>query len=116
MRFSLTAVALACITVLGASPVAAQAPDGQAVYRENCRVCHGPAGRPAARMVTQLPRLPSLADSTFMRGRSEDSIVAVVRRGAGRDMKGFKDTLSPEEMAAVARYIKGLGAQAPRTP
>jgi mono/diheme cytochrome c family protein len=116
VRFWLITLGLACATALSASPIAAQAPDGQAVYRDNCRACHGAAGKPAARMVTQFPKMPNLADSAFMRGRSEDSIVVVLRRGVGRDMKSFKDKLSPQEMAAVARYVRGLAGQAPKTP
>ena len=116
MKFTLFALCLASITALSAVPLAAQVPDGQAIYRENCRACHGAAGKPVARMVNAFPKIPNLADSAFMRVRSEDSIMVVLRHGAGRDMKSFKDKLSPPEMAAVARYIRSLAGQEPKRP
>ena len=42
----------------------------------------------------------------FFANRSQDSIVAVLNHGAGKDMKSFKDKLSPAEIAAVAKYLK----------
>ncbi len=105
VRFSLTTLGLACATALGAAPIAAQAPDGQAIYREECRNCHGAAGKPTQRALTQYKKIPTL-DATFLATRSQDSIVAVLHHGLGKDMKSFKDKLSPEEIAAVARYVR----------
>jgi mono/diheme cytochrome c family protein len=53
-------------------------------------------------------------DSAYLTGRSEDSIVAVLRSGVGRDMKSFKEKLSPEQMHAVAAYLRVLAK--PATP
>ena len=92
----------------GAPRAAAQEPDGAALYRQNCRSCHGGTGVAPARMVALYPTLKTLADSAFLRGRSVDSIAAVIRRGAGKDMKPFADRLSSQEILAIARFVKTL--------
>ena len=97
---------LAVVCALGAGRAAAQTPDGQALYREQCRTCHGATGKPTQRALGQYPKMPTLSDSTFLAARSVDSLGAVIRRGVGKDMKAFKDRLTPEEIAAIARYVK----------
>ena len=100
---------------LGASRAAAQAPDGATLYRENCRSCHGATGVAPQRMRTVYKTIPNL-DSAFLAKRSEDSVAAVIRNGAGRDMKGFKDKLTADEILAIAKHVRGFAAPAPKTP
>ena len=110
-------IALVLITgVAVARPARAQAPDGQALYRRECRSCHGANGVPPQRARDEYEHIPSFADSTFMAQRSDDSLVAVMRHGVGRgrDMKSFTDKLTPEEMRAVAQYVRTFSRR--RTP
>lgn len=95
----------------GAAGVAAQEPDGRALYLRHCRTCHGAKGTPSQRIISLYPALKTLADSSFLAGRSTDSIVAVMRRGIG-DMKPFADKLSAEQMLAVAKFVKTLASPA----
>jgi mono/diheme cytochrome c family protein len=68
-------------------------------------------------MIAVYASLPkSIGDSAYLRTRSVDSIAAVIRRGAGRDMKGFADRLSPEEVLAVAKFLKSLASDSTRAP
>jgi mono/diheme cytochrome c family protein len=67
-------------------------------------------------MVAIYPTLKALGDSAFLRTRSVDSIVAVLRRGVGRNMKSFTDRLSPAEMTAVATFVKSLASDSTRAP
>ena len=108
--------ALAVLGLALALPIglAAQAPDGQALYREHCRTCHGTTGAPTQRARTQYGKIPNLADAAFLAGRSVDSLVAVLEHGSGKDMKSFKEKLSHDQMVAVAQYVKTLAQ--PRTP
>ena len=76
------------LLMLGTAVAAAQTPDGAAVYRQHCRTCHGGTGTPSQRMLGLYPKLKTLSDSTRMANLSVDSIVALVRKGAG-DMKPF---------------------------
>src|SRR5512141_1173832 len=68
---------------LCASSGAAQAPDGQALYRQYCRTCHGLTGTPPQQMLRIYSTLAPL-DSTFLASRSQDSVVAVLRDGIGQ--------------------------------
>jgi mono/diheme cytochrome c family protein len=96
----------------GAAQTPAPAPDGAALYQANCRACHGPSGVPPQRMVAIYKELAPL-DSAFLAARSEDSLVAALRDGIGK-MKGYKEKLTPEQIAAIAKYVKTLAA--PATP
>ena len=98
---------------LCASSGAAQTPDGQALYQQYCRTCHGPTGTPSPQMLRIYTTLAPL-DSAFLAGRSQDSLVAVLRDGIGQ-MKGYKEKLTPEQMVAVARYVESFAAPA-KTP
>jgi mono/diheme cytochrome c family protein len=97
----------ATLTVLAASGSAAQTPDGKLVFETHCQKCHGPAGRPSAGIKKLLPEIP-LWDAAFFAKRSEEDILNVLRNGKGKNMKPFSDRLKPEEMVAVARYIRTL--------
>lgn len=117
------AVALGAVLglCLWASSAAAQAsaasaePDGAALFRQNCKSCHGAKGVPPARMVTLYPTLKTLADSTEQAHLTEQAIVGVLQHGKGKDMKPFTDKLSAAEMAAVAKFVKTLASPAPST-
>ena len=115
MKCPLLSIGMALVLVFAARNAAAQAsaPDGQALYRENCRSCHGTAGVPPQRMTTLYKNLRAF-DSTFFAHRSEDSVVAVLQHGAGRDMKSYKDKLTPEQIRAVAKYVQTLARPAPK--
>lgn len=87
---------------------AAQEPDGQAVFRENCKSCHGINGVPPEREREKYKKLRTLGDSGFVAALSQDSIVTIVTKGIDKNMKSFSDKLSEPEIRAVAGYIKQL--------
>lgn len=103
---SMTAVLLAASAAL--STAAAQASDGKAIYNENCRKCHGVIGTPPKTMKTKYPKIATF-DEEFVAKRSDDSVVKVLIRGKGDDMKSFKDKMTEDEMKAVAKYVRELG-------
>ena len=100
---------------LGVSRAEAQQPDGAALYKQHYRSCHGALGVPTARMATLYPKMKSLADSAYLASLSTDSIVTVTRDGIG-DMKPYKDKMSADQIAAVARYVKTLADSTARQP
>lgn len=91
---------------------AAQTPDGKTVYLANCKKCHGVRGTPPKSMREQFPKI-AMFDAAFCAKHSEDSIVTVLIKGKGEDMKSFKGKLTPAEMVAVAKYVHEL-AEKPR--
>ena len=90
----------------------AQAPEGKALYDENCKKCHGVIGTPPKNMKAKYPKIATF-NPEFITKRSDDSVVKVLTNGKSEDMKSFKDKLSPEEMRAVAKYVREL-AEKPR--
>jgi len=110
------AVGIAISLAVGTRAAAAQSPDGEALYRQHCRTCHGGKGTPTQRMVGLYPTLKTLADSALLAGLSVDSIVAILKKGAGKDMKSFSEKMTPDQMAAVAQFVKTLGSGAARQP
>lgn len=88
----------------------AQAPDGKALYEENCRKCHGVRGVPPKAIKEKFPKVQML-DDVFLSKVNDDSLVKIMIKGVGKaeDMKSFKDKLTPAEMAAVAKYIREIG-------
>lgn len=89
----------------------AQGRDGKTVYEASCRRCHGVIGTPPKTMKAKFPKIATF-DAAFVTSHSEDSIVKILVKGKGEDMKSFKDSLSTEEMTAVAKYVRELGQKA----
>ena len=85
---------------------AAQGPDAQALYGENCKKCHGVLGTPPKTMKAKYSKIATF-DAAFLVGRNEDSVEKVLTKGVAKDedMKSFKDKLSKEEIGAVAKYV-----------
>lgn len=109
MRLRLCIFGIGLALALASRPIAAQEADSASLYRENCRTCHGTAGKPTQRALSQYPRIPTM-DSAFVSARSVDSIVTILTHGKGKDMKSFKDKLTPAQMRAVAEYVRAMGA------
>lgn len=87
--------------------------DGRAIYLKNCRTCHGATGDPNSENRRKYPKIKALNDSTFMHGISDDSLLTVLKKGAGKDMKPWNDKLSAPEMAALIKYVRTLPAKKP---
>jgi mono/diheme cytochrome c family protein len=103
MRPLLVAVALAVPAIAtAAAPVTpAQA---KALYQKHCEKCHGPDGHAA-----QLGQGMSFADGEWTEGSDLRAVVEVITDGVqGTGMLPFKDKLTPEEIRALAKYVRTL--------
>lgn len=92
----------AASAVAGPGGTAAAAPDGRALYAEQCAACHGDAGEgsygPAFRGGAMVTAFPSASDQA----------VVVAGGRPGTSMRGFADKLTPEQIDAVVAYTRGL--------
>lgn len=104
MRSAVVSVALFGALVVGARAVATQGPDGAALYKQDCATCHGANGAPAPAMGKALG-VPTF-DAALFTKVSQDSMLAVLKNGSGKNMKSFKDKLSADQMTAVIKYIR----------
>lgn len=80
---------------------AAQAADAKATFTSKCTVCHGADGKGTSAMAKKL----GVKDLTVTK-LSVAEIEAMIAKGKGK-MTGFEGKLSPEEIKAVAGFVKG---------
>jgi mono/diheme cytochrome c family protein len=111
----ITAIATLTIAITSASHFATaatmrQEPAGKAPYEENCRKCHGVVGIPPKAIKAKFPKIGTFNEQFFDK-RSGDSVVKILEKGKGQDMKSFKDKLSIAQMVAVASYIRTFGTK-----
>jgi mono/diheme cytochrome c family protein len=116
MKHLLSFVSAALLLPGGAPALQAQAPDGQAIYRQECKSCHGVTGVPPARAKEQYAKIKALGEDGFVARLTTDSIMTILRKGIGKDMKSFTGKLSESEMAAVAAYVKELAERRKARP
>ena len=96
-----------------AARLAAQAPaptTPKDLYDANCKKCHGVLGTPPKAMKEQFPKIATF-DAAFIAKHSQDSIVTILTKGKGEDMKPFKGKLTPAEMTAIATYVHQLATK-----
>jgi cytochrome c6 len=101
-KLALLLCALALIALAGA-PAAQAAADGKALYDAKCAMCHGKDGvaKPMAKGSA------NLNDPKYQEATTSDELVAVIENGKGK-MPGYKGKMKPEEITAVADYVKTL--------
>ena len=89
------------------------APDSRELYNKNCRQCHGTKGTPPKTMKAKFEHIADLSDTAHMAKISDDSLLVVIQKGIKdeKDMKGFADKLSPEEIKAIVAYVRSLSAK-----
>lgn len=85
-----------------------QGADGRMLYLKNCRQCHSATGMPSSETKAKYSKIKALNDSAFLASMSDDSVLTVIKKGAGKDMKPFADRMNNEEMIAVVKYVRTL--------
>lgn len=91
----------------GAIVLTQQQDDAKTLYDANCKKCHGVRGVPPKTMKAKYEKIATF-DAAFIATHSKDSIVTVLAKGKGEDMKSFKDKLTPAQMGMVAAYVHEL--------
>ena len=89
-----------------------QAVDGKDIYMKSCKECHGVLGAPTKASLRKYEKIQNFTDSSFFTKRKDSELVEAIEKGKGRDMKGFSEKLSKEEIHAVMLYIHTLAKKA----
>ena len=110
MKVRALMIGVALLTAGAARHASAQVADGKVLYEANCKKCHGALGTPPKAMKEQFAKIATF-DAAFIAKHSADSIVVVLTKGKGEDMKPFKGKMPPAEMAAVAHYVHDLATR-----
>lgn len=80
------------------------APDGKAIFQQKCSMCHGMDGKGFAAIKT-----PNLTDPKVQAAITDAQMLDTIKNGRkGTAMVGWDGKLSPEEMKAVADYMRSL--------
>jgi mono/diheme cytochrome c family protein len=82
--------------------------DSAAVYRAQCRVCHGEEAKgdgPAAAALT--PRPPDLTRLEHLRTMSDEELLQVLSVGKG-SMPGFDKILTQQELTDVVAWLRAM--------
>jgi cytochrome c6 len=103
-KFVVTLIALAI--VLGAAPMFADAtPDGAALYKSKCAMCHGADGKGQTAM-GKSQKLRDLASDDVQK-QTDQQIGDMILNGKGK-MPSYKGKLSNEEIKALVGFIRTL--------
>lgn len=83
--------------------------DGPGIYKASCNKCHGPDGQGKTKIGdkhrAEGKKMPDLTTSKL----ALDKITLVIENGVEKtSMKGYKEKLSAEQIAAVALYTKAF--------
>ena len=105
-RMKYIPVAALWLAALGASTSlqAAAAPDGKALFRERCGMCHQTIGMG----VSLLARRPGDTSKGLLEDRKDLSAIVVstvVRSGIGNMPRIARGEVSDRELAAIASYL-----------
>ena len=97
MKKTLTLMLVLAVAALAIPAWADATPDGAALYKSKCAMCHGASGEGKAAMKTvQFPKTLAEAD-----------IVKTLENGKNK-MPSFKGKLTPDEITQVAKFVKTL--------
>lgn len=81
--------------------------DGASIFTEKCSMCHGMNGKGYAAIKT-----PDFTDPKWQAAHPDKELRNALENGVpGTAMVSFKGKLSQEEMTAVLKYIRSLGAK-----
>ena len=95
------------VLLLLATPLLADAtPDGAAIFKSKCAMCHGPDGTGQTAMGKSL-KLRSLASQEVQK-QTDAELANIIANGKGK-MPAKKGTLSAEEIKQLVAHIRSLG-------
>ncbi len=86
---------------------AADQPDGAAVFKQRCSMCHGADGKGFPALKT-----PDFTDPKWQESIQDSELVETIKNGKkGTPMPAFGDKLSEDEIKAVVAHIRSLNSK-----
>jgi len=100
-------IAVAALGILIAAPaaMAGGGPDGAAIYKSKCAMCHGPDGAGQTPMGKNL-KLRDLRSAEVQK-QTDAELVKWIADGKGK-MPAYKGKLTPAEIDALVGFIRTL--------
>jgi mono/diheme cytochrome c family protein len=97
-------LALALLLLMAPQSLLAQS-GGEALYKQKCQVCHGPAGAGDTVMGKKLGAKD--LKSPEVQKQSDADITNVIKNGKDK-MKGFEGKLTNDEIKSLVAYVRDL--------
>ncbi|MCC6745477.1 MAG: c-type cytochrome [Acidobacteria bacterium] len=85
-----------------ATPQAEAAPSAARIFSSKCAGCHAPDGKGS------IGGAPNFADGAWQASRTDAALAASIRDGKGNLMPAWGKELTPAQIAALVRHIRGL--------
>jgi len=111
-RWFLAGVAAAAL----AAPTVARAAEKKTerLWKANCAACHGTEGKGDTEKGAQM-KIPDFTSAAWQKKATDDQIRGTIANGVSKtadgvkkEMDPFKDKLKPEQIDALAGYIRSL--------
>ena len=100
-------LASACLMFSALAVGAADQPDGAALYKQNCQMCHGADGKGFAALKT-----PDFTDPKWQGSKTDKEIAGVIKNGKqGTMMQAFGSKLKDDEIDALVKQIRSFKKQ-----
>jgi cytochrome c oxidase cbb3-type subunit III len=103
--FSISTILTAALLVGAAVQQAEEQPDGAAIFRAKCSMCHGVDGKGYPALKT-----PDFTSSKWQASVKDSEILDAIKNGKkDTAMPAFADKLSEKEILAVLRQVRAFG-------
>ena len=100
-KFLLIAGLLVSAAAFKAAP---DEPDGAAIFKQKCSMCHGPEGKGFAAIKT-----PDMTDPKWQKSLTDKEMEEVIKNGKkGTSMPAFGEKLKDDEVTAVIGFVRSL--------
>jgi cytochrome c oxidase cbb3-type subunit 3 len=104
LRCALIATAACLASIAVAAGAAADQPDGAALFKTKCSMCHGADGRGFAALKT-----PDFTDPKWQASKTDKEIASTIKNGKqGTMMQAFGSQLKDDEIDALVKEIRSL--------
>lgn len=104
---ALIAICAVSAVLAGAAPAE---PDGAAIFKQNCQMCHGPDGKGFAALKT-----PDFTDKKWQASMTDKQIFDTIKNGKPNTMMmSFSSKLNDDDIKAVVKQIRAFGGAKPK--
>jgi cytochrome c6 len=81
-------------------------------WKAKCKGCHGDDGKAKTKM-GEKEKIPDLTNADWQKKHSDDQLKEVITNGSKENakMKAFKEKLTPEQIDALVKYVRGMQAK-----
>lgn len=93
-----------CLVLASFAVAAPDQPDGAALFKQKCSMCHGADGKGFAALKT-----PDFTDPKWQASKSDKEIASIIKNGKqGTMMQAFGSQLKDDEIDALVKQIRSL--------